>query len=186
MKITVVRHGQTTGNLSKIVESRIGGKLTEKGVEQANQTGERLKHETFDVIYSSDMQRCVDTTHIIMKYLPDVQLILRDDIRELSKGSFDGGLWSDLPDYIHTDTYITEKIGGGESWMAMEHRVRNFLREIYSPDQQILIVTHEGVLKIMHAILDKVPLSNAIQIAYDNAGVYEWQVNEPIPEESMK
>lgn len=187
MKITVVRHGQTTGNIGHIVESRVGGVLTEKGIEQARLTAEKLKDEVFDVVYSSDKQRCIDTAQYILQYHDGTPLIPRSDITELDKGKYDGGTWEDLPDYINTDTYISTKLEGGESWMDVHARVLSFLKEIYSTEQSnVLIVTHDGVLKVMHAILDDVPMVQAIKRYHENAHPYVWDMDGVFLTESMK
>lgn len=179
MKISVVRHGQTTGNIGRIVESRIGGKLTEKGIAQAKETSEKLRNERFDAIFCSDMQRCIDTAGYIRTYHPKTPFFIRDDIREMDKGIYNGGSWDDLPEYINTDKYIQTKFEEGESWTDVENRVRRFVDELYGqPYEHVLVVTHDGVLKAMHAIFESLPLVDAIKIYHENATVYQWQINK--------
>src|SRR5690606_24497129 len=102
MKITAVRHGQTTGNINKIVESRVGGVLTDRGIEQAIALANTLKNETFNTVYCSDLQRCQDTAKHILVHHPELSLQLRPQLRELDKGIYNGRTWHDLPEYIHT------------------------------------------------------------------------------------
>lgn len=187
MKISVIRHGQTTGNISKIVESGIGGKLTEMGITQAQAAAEKLKAEVFESIYCSDMQRCIETASYIRQYHSDTPFFLRNDIRELSKGIYDGGPWSNLPDYINDKTYIDTPIEGGESWSNVRNRIQKFLNEIFDTQEpHVLVVTHEGVLKVMRSLFDNLPLDEAVKIQYDNASIYTWDMSSKFIPESVE
>ena len=183
MKITAVRHGQTTGNLSRIVESRLGGQLTQTGIDQAVSLAEKLKNEHFGAIYCSTLQRCIDTASYIRKYHVDTPFSTYDELRELDKGTYNGGPWSDLPEYIHTETYINQAFPDGESWMDMAKRIGPLLDMIYQEGHQhILIVAHDGTLKVMQSLLENVPLAIAIQTTYENATAYIWEMDQPLPQ----
>ncbi|CAG7815792.1 unnamed protein product [Allacma fusca] len=66
---TIVRHGQTTNNVAKIVQSRTGGELTPLGIEMAKSLGRHLKDEEFTRVFSSDLHRCQQTTENIVSQL---------------------------------------------------------------------------------------------------------------------
>jgi broad specificity phosphatase PhoE len=107
MKITAVRHGETEGNIKRIVQSHTGGRLTERGREQAKQTGSQLAGEEFNAIYVSDLRRCIETIEIMMpnaRYIPTMQL------RERSNGIYDGRSWDDLPVSIFEGSDITTRV----------------------------------------------------------------------------
>jgi alpha-ribazole phosphatase len=55
--IYLVRHGETEWNVKKITQGQSESYLTEKGVEQAKETAEKLKDVKFDAIFSSDLNR---------------------------------------------------------------------------------------------------------------------------------
>lgn len=187
MRITVVRHGQTTGNINRIVESRAGGTLTEKGVLQAQLVADKLKDKHFDAVFCSSKQRCADTASHILKFHPENMLFLRDDIWEMDKGIYDGGSWDDLPDYIGADTYINTRLEGGESWQDVKNRVSRFLDEIFeSGYSEVLVVTHDGILKVFHSLLEGMELADAIKIYHDNATVYTWQMTHQLAREDVE
>jgi broad specificity phosphatase PhoE len=71
MEIVFVRHGQSTANVARQKNKRYDPKetvLTSKGIKQAKKTGKFLKiFGKFDVVISSIMPRCIQTTSNIIK-----------------------------------------------------------------------------------------------------------------------
>lgn len=187
MKITAVRHGQTDGNISHIVQSRTGGKLTDLGIEQAKATAEKLKDEKFDVIYCSSLARCRETLSYIGVYHKSVPVVVSDKLVELDKGEIEGKRWDNLPEYFYSESHIDVRMPNGESWVDLDRRIKEFLNSIYNPKTEaVLIVTHDGPLKAIHSILNNIPLGEAIQVGYDNGGVYELDMLTKISIESVK
>ncbi len=62
MRIIALRHGETTANRDRITQGQADTDLTENGYEQARQVAFDLKDESFDLIVSSDLKRCTETT----------------------------------------------------------------------------------------------------------------------------
>lgn len=73
MEIVFVRHGQSTANVARQKNKKYDPKetvLTSKGIKQARKTGKFLKiFGKFDVVISSIMPRCIQTTSNIIKEL---------------------------------------------------------------------------------------------------------------------
>lgn len=177
MRIIAVRHGQTEGNVQKVIQSRTGGKLTKVGISQAKQVADKLKDYKFDYIYCSTLDRCKETLGYIMEFHPGENVIYSDKLTELDKGEIEGKQWDALPEYFYSEVYLDRRIPGGESWIDLHTRINIFLNEIYQQDALALIVTHDGPLKVINAILREVPLARAIRISYKNASLYELEMN---------
>ncbi len=62
-----VRHGQTYLNKYHRIQGVIDSPLTEKGIQDAKDAGNRLRSIKFDAAYSSDLQRAIDTGNTILK-----------------------------------------------------------------------------------------------------------------------
>jgi len=81
MKIYLIRHGETTGD----IEDRYGGDyddhLTEKGKQQAQDLAQYLKNKNIEIIYHSPKIRARETTQIINHYL-NLKLQEITDLRE--------------------------------------------------------------------------------------------------------
>lgn len=61
MKIYIVRHGETEGNVEGITQGHTPGRLTEFGKQQAEAIAKRLAFDGVKNVVCSDLQRCVDT-----------------------------------------------------------------------------------------------------------------------------
>lgn len=182
MKIVAVRHGQTEGNVQRVIQSRTDGKLTQLGIDQAKQSAQKLKDFTFDKVYCSTLARCRETLGYIAEFHADVPTQYDDKLIELNKGELEGKPWEHLPEYFYSESAIDRRVPGGESWLDLDARLRVFLNEIYNPDAIVLVVTHDGPLKVLHSILHEIPLGEAVQVPYENAGVYELDMNAKITE----
>ena len=102
MKLFLVRHGETEENLAGVLMGHHHGVLTEKGKQQAKETAEILKSYKFNHIYSSDLNRCVDTAEFIKEFHPDTALTFTKELRERNLGVFQGQPnksvdWDNLP-----------------------------------------------------------------------------------------
>jgi len=96
-KIIFVRHGESTENIAYrqgITYDTTNIELTDNGKEQARKTGVFLKnlYETFDIVYSSPLKRCIQTANIICNELnyPFDDVNISDKIIEV------GSMGSDL------------------------------------------------------------------------------------------
>lgn len=87
MKLILTRHGETTENTQKIVYGHLPGELTVNGINQAEKTADLLVKEHIDVIFSSDLKRCVDTTNIILKNLANCPVYTSSQLREQQQNS---------------------------------------------------------------------------------------------------
>jgi probable phosphoglycerate mutase len=147
MKLIVVRHGETKENLEKIVYGHRPGELTSNGIEQANKTGVALANEKIDVIFCSDLKRCIDTATIMMKHLSVCPLKLTPLLREQQQDSLNGKLveevdWDNLPSDV-------------ESEQQMSERAINLLKEEYEKfaEKTVLFVTHKRFANILNNVL---------------------------------
>ena len=155
----LVRHGETEWNVKKINQGQSESFLTEKGIEQAKETAERLKDIKFDAIFSSDLSRTKRTAEIIKL---DRELIIQTSqlLRERAHGSFEGK---------HADVFkntLKEKLEERESLSGDEYHsfrlapdvetdeelVTRFLiklREIavVYPGKNVLVVSHAGPIR---------------------------------------
>ncbi len=160
-KVTLylVRHGETEENKQRILQGHLPGTLTDEGKNQARMVGRELRHESLQVIYSSDLKRCVDTTQILNEemLLPVHYLTL---LRERDWGKTTGV--SLLKERVSIDP-------NAESVEAMQERARKlialWLKECAG--KKVLVVSHGLFLRILTAVVQNVsykevvPLKNA-------------------------
>lgn len=180
MKLTVVRHGQTIENAQDTVMGHHEGTLSEKGLVQAKETAYVLKVEKFDQAWSSDLQRCVDTAKYILKLHPDLKLQLTPALREVNYGEFQGRPGTDIRAYFDKQGGFTQesKAPGGESHTEMADRVLYFVNGLFkvSPDQKVLLISHNGPIEAIRAAVEQTPFSGDSK----NAGIWRGEVNQPL------
>ncbi len=156
---TVIRHGEAQHLIENVMSSSdaVSDKhpLTEKGVAEVHASVEQLIKDGNipTVIYYSPIRRTRETAELIKKAVEahtkkDVVFLSDVRLREQNFGDIDGHPRVDLEPYRKTqyDTLFT-KVPGGESIEDIRLRVGEFLYEIdgIHKDENILIVTHEGV-----------------------------------------
>ena len=86
--IIFLRHGQAENNTKKILAGRSPGvNLTEAGIQQADQAGKMLESLNISAIYSSPIDRALQTAEIVGKHC-DLDIITDDRLIELDMGKF--------------------------------------------------------------------------------------------------
>ena len=88
-RLVFVRHGESMGNLMKVMCGHHDVQLTDKGRAQADMTAEYLKDWHFDAVYSSDLCRAYETCTRILKYHPGLEIIKDKALRETYIGDWE-------------------------------------------------------------------------------------------------
>ena len=89
-RLLLVRHGETDWNKAGKFQGQIDVPLNDNGREQSRRAAEFLKDVKLDFAISSSMLRPKETAEIILKYHSGLQLELRDELREISHGLWEG------------------------------------------------------------------------------------------------
>lgn len=95
-RLLLVRHGETDWNKAGKFQGQIDVPLNDNGREQSRRAAEFLKDVKLDFAISSSMLRPKETAEIILKYHSDLQLELRDELREISHGLWEGKFESEI------------------------------------------------------------------------------------------
>jgi broad specificity phosphatase PhoE len=181
MRLTLVRHGETEENVQGVIQGQLPGKLTESGKVQAKQAAEKLRGRHFDAIYSSDLQRCLDTSEPIRHYYPDVIFITDTLLRERRGGSLEGTVAQDEIIYTKESDWFSHRLpGGGESWEDVKARQIPFLNRLLEeyPDGDVLVISHGGPVRGIRSILEGKTLAEIYEEGTPNAGVWEEIMTE--------
>ena len=88
-RLVVVRHGETAWNRDTRIQGHTDIPLNERGLWQANRTGQALRDEGVTAVYSSDLQRAVQTAQAIAEAC-GAPLHLDKQLRERHFGHFEG------------------------------------------------------------------------------------------------
>lgn len=158
----VVRHGQTDWNGLKKMQGSTDIALNENGIAQAYQTKEQLCPISFDLVFSSPLQRALTTCTIITD--GKNKIVLDKRLAERFYGNLEGvyfdiendfrlPFWQiDRPHPIQHPTV--------ETLAAFTERVYSFLDSIKPhKEKTVLLVCHAGVLRVITQYFKGAPAS---------------------------
>ena len=178
----LVRHGETEWNVLKINQGQSESILTELGIKQAEEAGEKLKHINFDAIFSSDLSRTYKTAEIMRL---DREIIIQTSklLRERSHGRFEGQHSSVFKNTLKDKIEEREKLEGDkyhsfrlahdvETDEEVVNRFMLQLREIAVayPNKNVLVVTHAGCVKNFLIKMDYVKRKELKEGSFKNGG----------------
>ncbi|KEK24965.1 phosphoserine phosphatase 1 [Bacillus gaemokensis] len=152
----VTRHGETEWNVAKRMQGRKNSNLTEKGMLQAKQLGDRIKDIPLHAIYSSPSNRTIHTAELI-KGDRDIPVIADEHFYEINMGIWEGQTLADLerqyPEEVNLFWNEPHRFcsASGENFYDVHSRVIegvNLLLEKHQ-GESILIVSHAAAAKLL-------------------------------------
>ncbi|HEY2063621.1 histidine phosphatase family protein [Amycolatopsis sp. NBC_01480] len=160
MRLLLVRHGQTSGNLRGALDTALPGPpLTELGQEQARALAERLGGEPIVAVYASQATRAQQTAAPLAEALGfEVQVI--EGVKEVAAGDLeDHTSRESIELYMKTVRRWTlgeldARIPGGESGAEVRARMLHAAAELRAkheddgPDATVVLVSHGGAIRL--------------------------------------
>lgn len=145
IQVGFIRHGITDWNIEERIQGQADISLNETGRKQARALANRLKDEEWDMIYSSDLSRAMETAEIVSEAL-GVPVQTDQRLREKDCGKIEGTTineriakwgkdWETLPLGIEDEESIIERGTSFISYINENHR-----------DKRVLIVSHGALL----------------------------------------
>lgn len=190
----VMRHVKTEWNQEKRIQGHRNSPLTPEGRQQAKEWGVLLRNFSWNRIIASDMDRAFETAAIVNAFL-QVPIIRDSRLQEQDWGEWTGKTLSmvkkELPGLLEQQ----EMAGwgfrppGGEDRHTVWARSRKALKEAAEkwPGEQILVITHEGVIKcLIYGLMDRefLPKETSIlspwslhRIEYENQRLQVEKIN---------
>lgn len=146
MIIYFIRHGETEWNKKKIVQGHRDSPLTIKGLNNAKKLGKFLCDKNIEIIYSSDLGRCIQTGEIINQWLK-VKLFKTKKLRERNFGKLNGHPNKEVSEKLNLQD-ADEKAPDGESFNELKERVISFIKKLFPKKfKKILLVIHDGTAR---------------------------------------
>jgi len=173
-RLFLVRHGETELNKSHIIQGQIDSPLTELGLRQAQEAGEKAKGLNIDILISSDLGRARHTAEIISK-ASGIQIERVDSVfRERDFGKFEGISTAELrktyPQFVtDKDILILEHdFPTAESIKDFYNRIIKGIKGLMDEfkGKNILLVGHKGVLNMVYTYAYDIPLDK-VRTVYD-------------------
>lgn len=151
MNIYLMRHGETDWNVLHRMQGRSDIPLNENGLSQAKTAALAMRSIPFDCIFSSPLQRAVQTAQTVAagRNLP-IQIEPR--ITEMGFGKMEGLSLTEHPAlrqafFGDPEHYVPSE--GAETYAQLDARCRSVLEDLLPS----LVQTHDNVLLVSHGAL---------------------------------
>ncbi|MEO7019056.1 MAG: histidine phosphatase family protein [Ktedonobacteraceae bacterium] len=185
-RLFLIRHGETLANREMRYIGTRDDALSTTGEVQATQLASVLTPLPIAAIYSSPLQRAHHTAEAIATP-HQLAVQVTPELRECNFGVWEGlsraeVLAQSVEDAARLHAWeqdATTAPPGGESFAAMQQRVRTFVEQLAEQHagQTLVLVSHVGPIKVLLAAALEAPLSASFRIFLDPAtiSVVDWQ-----------
>ena len=162
MRVTFLRHGETDYNKSNLFCGISDCSITDNAKTSASQLKKVLPE--FDYYYCSPLKRTQETLQAIF---PNTLPIIDDRITEICLGCWEGlsknSVDQNLRNKFKEGTFSPQ---GAESNENVEKRIKEFLKHLsssYIYDEEVLVVTHNGVLRSISHLINIDQIKNNLE-----------------------
>ena len=172
MKIYLIRHGQTTGD----VEDRYGGayddRLSDKGKSQVHELANKIGNSGIQILLCSPMMRAQETAKILVSKL-HCEIKIKENLKERNKNGVLTGMKrseakTTYPELVQSLTDYRNQIQGAESHDDFVDRIRKVFKEIVAAVDYVSIgvVTHGGPMWVVLKDILNVGITDIADCAY--------------------
>lgn len=187
MKIIIVRHTESEGNVLGVYGGVNNYKLTSQGIRQMEYVlkiiHERYNLNQYTKVYTSPLSRCLELSNKIKdKY--KCQSKIHEGLIEFNFGIFEGKTY----DYIKENyseqcnqwfkDFINYKIPQGESIIACYKRVEDFTNYITKDNEDTIVITHGGIMKLIVIQLLNLSIEDYWKFYFGNGAILEVEYKD--------
>jgi len=179
VKITLIRHGE----VEKAYIGKYNGHndigLSQKGHQDAKKLAKTFTCKAFDLVYCSDLRRAKET---LKPFTQEKNALYTAKLREKSWGKHEGLSFEEISAQGMVYENFTQWIEAldGEPCKKYVQRVEQFFFEelITQKAENVLVVTHAGVIRTLMAIAQNISLEKAfaISLPYASYTVYDTKL----------
>lgn len=181
-EILLIRHGETDWNAERRLQGFLDIGLNARGRQQAEALGVALSTESFDAIWSSDLQRAMTTAEAIGAAC-GIPVQVDSALRERCFGALEGLRHSEIMERYpeafvawqsrSEDYRFPDGKNDAETLTEFAARVTQAVRRIVgqTPGKKIVVVCHGGVLDCLYREAIGVPQSDRNAVEKRNAGI---------------
>ncbi|MFK7863067.1 MAG: histidine phosphatase family protein [Pseudohongiellaceae bacterium] len=204
MELHLIRHGQTNWNKERRSQGQSDSVLTDLGIQQAKQLGQKIEEIDFDAIYCSSSVRTKQTAEHAFSSRPKLHntIIYKDSLREIFLGPWEGVLYDDIEkEDPESYQHFWQKphlfsVDGAESFYDLQTRAVSQINELAKDHlgKTVALVSHGALIKSVLCHAENRPIEELWAppamhncahsiIGYDENGVATilQYADEPVP-----
>ena len=176
MKITLVRHGEVQTPFIGKYNGHNDIGLSEKGKKEAKKLAELFTCKEFDLVYCSDLRRAKET---LQAFVQAKNAVFTEKLREKSWGKHEGLGFDEITAQGIVYKNFSQWIEAldGENYTEYVQRVKKFFFEelVTQKADNVLVITHAGVIRVLMAIVQNLSLEEAFALAlpYTSYTIYD-------------
>ena len=200
MRLIIVRHGESEGDILNVHEGRADFHLTERGHAQAEALGLYIRDNyKVDKIYASPLKRAHETAQHISENT-GVSIIKEELLMEFNNGLLAGLSWEEADEKYPRilNLPIHEAVYEQESKLEFRHRAEVAVSKIITEAKKeeallqekgllqdekeitVLVVSHGGMINQLFHVLLKMPVEDGVVFATGDTGLHEWIVRDDV------
>lgn len=175
MKLYIVRHGQSLGNVANIIDDNSHPEtdkngLSKKGKQQAEEIVKNLKNFKIDIVITSPLLRTKETVELYLKN-NKVKLVISDLTIERNAGIFVGKEKTAIKEYCIKNN-IKDRVSfrpeKGESILDVYERSRKFLEYLLKnfKNKSVLLCGHVNFLGCLDVTINKKSIMKFYSYSY--------------------
>lgn len=186
--IYIVRHGETQLNKEDKFIGSTEVSLSQTGIDQAKSVGKFLKDELGNVkikIYSSNQNRCKETSDYISSFFKSSDCVTDDRLRERDYGDWEekSRKWLKRNQSKDYNSYENNPIlfspDNAESVCNVIKRVNEIWKEIAKDDaENIIIVTHKTTGRILITLLENGYYTQYRDVPFANGSLFKFTIKD--------
>lgn len=178
-ELILIRHGETDWNRELRFQGQLDVALNATGLEQARRVAQRLASEGLHALFSSDLQRALQTAQALADATTVGEPVRVAALREQGFGVVEGCTVAEikarLPEawdrWVQFDEH--DRFEGGESLRELHDRVLGALQSLAArhAGRRVAMVTHGGVLDMIYRHAQGLSLSGPRTCSIPNGGI---------------
>ncbi len=182
--IYIARHGETTWNEEGRIQGRSDPELSLKGYGQSLALLKQLKDRPLSAIYASTLQRSIHTAQPVADHI-GLPIQRQPELDEIAFGILEGKNLYHFDEELKNewnrfkDNRFAYRIPGAENYADVANRIRPFEERLLRDHegQEVLIVGHRVVNRLLIGMLMEFPLDRILKIEQTNDCLYLVQRN---------
>lgn len=165
LKLYLIRHAESYGNIKGKIISTTDFELTEKGIAQSRRIGQKIRRELQGKgisVYCSSLARARQTLQEILRCIGQEDAVITESafLKEMDLGLLEGLSWEErrqkYPEIDLDKKLSLLQAPGGESFQDVKNRCLSFAENyLYDKDEEsnVIIVSHGITLRVLTNLL---------------------------------
>jgi probable phosphoglycerate mutase len=185
-RIILVRHGETDWNKEKRIQGGLSNTpLNDLGRKQAENLALKFRQDNVRAIYSSPLDRSLNTARAIARY-HRLEVSIEPSLREIEAGELEGMTTSDMGRRLSellTQQGVATRLPGGESLAEVQQRSWDTVRRLSKqhPDGVLVLVSHYFVILSVICSVLGLHLSHIRRLRLANGSVSIINLDDQVP-----